>query len=135
MEDQVCLAEYIASLCFGSCRKERLETKMIRNVFSNKNEITCGIHQGLYCLAKKNHYESLSTSKINLLCLTMTQTRLIYCSNLCSSCIRSGFFALLSIAGFLPTLRLFVIFSFIIGAKDLFSTAVFMQRAGSNSII
>ncbi len=70
--------------------------------FSNKIQITCGIHKDLYCLFYKNHLDSLSASKIFVFRLTMTQT------NLCSRCIRPGFFALFSIAGFFLTLRLFV---------------------------
>ncbi len=135
MEDRVCLKGYTASLCCGSCRKKRPETKMIRNVFLNKIEITCGIHEDLYFLPYKNYDESLSASRIFLLRLTMPRTRLIHCSNLCSGCIVPGFFALLSIAGFLPTLHFFVVFSFIIGAKDLFPTAVLMRSAGNKRII
>ncbi len=134
MEDRVSLEGYTASLCYGSCRKERPETKMVRNVFSNKIEITCGIQEGLYFLSHKTHHESLSTSLVFLFRLTMTRTRLIHHSNLCSSCIGPGFFVLLSIARFLPTLRLFVAFSFTIGAKDLFPAVVFLQRASGRSI-
>ncbi len=134
MEDRVCLEAYTASLCCSSCRKKKPEMKMVRNVFSNKIEITCGIHESLYFLPYKNHYESLSASKVFVLCLTMTWTRLIHCSNLCSSCIGPSFFALLSIEVFLPILHLFVAFSFTMGAKDLLPTAVFMQRAGNKSI-
>ncbi len=107
---------------------------MVRKVFSNKIEITYGIHEDLYFLPYKNHHESLSASKIFVFRLTITQTGLIHCRNLCSNCIGPGFFALLSIARFLPTLRLFMAFSFTIGAKDFFSTAVFMQRASNKSI-
>ncbi len=134
MEDQVSLGEYITSLCCGSCRKERPKTKMVHIVYSNKIEITCGIHKGLYFLLYKNHSKSLSASKIFILRLTMTRTKPIHCSNLYSRCIGAGLFALLSIAGFLPTLRLFVAFSFTIRAKDFFSTAVLMQRASDMSI-
>ncbi len=134
MEDRVCLEEYTASLCFGSCRKERSETKMVRNVFSNKIEITYGIHEILYFLPQKNQHESLSAIRVFVFRLTMTRTRLIHYCNLCSRCIGPGPFALLSIARFLPTLRLFVAFSFTIGAKDLFPAAVFMRRAGNKSI-
>ncbi len=134
MEDRISLEEYTANLCFGSCRKGRPKTKMVRNVFSNKIGITCGIHESLYFLPYKNHHESLSASRIFVFCLTMTWTRLIYCSNLCCSCIWPSLFTLLSIAGFLLILRLFVAFSFIIGAKNLFSTAVLMQKAGDRSI-
>ncbi len=134
MEDWVSLERYTASLCYGSCRKERPETKMVSNVFLNKIEITYDIHEGLYFLSYKNHHQLLSASRVFLFRLTMTRTRLIHCSNLCSSCIGPDSFALLSIPGFLPTLRLFVVFSFTIGAKDLFPTAVFIQRAGSRSI-
>ncbi len=107
---------------------------MVRNVFSNKIEITCGIHEGLYFLSHKNHHESLSASRVFLFHLTMTRTRLIHRRNLCSSCIGPGPFALLSIARFLPTLSLFVAFSFTIGAKNLFPAAFFIQRAGGRSI-
>ena len=134
MEDRICLEEYTTSLCCSSCKKVRPETKMVRNVLSNKIEITCGIHEGLYFFPYKNHHESLAASRIFVFCLTMTQTRLIHCSNLYSSCIGPGFLALLSIAGFLLTLRPFVAFSFTIGAKDLFPTTVFMRRAGNRSI-
>ncbi len=134
MEDRVSLEGYTASLCCDSCKKKRLETKIVCNVFSNKIEIICGIHKGLYFLPYKNYQESLSASRILVLCLTMTQTRLIHCSNLCSSCIGSGFFALLSIAGFLLILRFFVTFFFTIGAKNLFSTGVLMRKAGDRSI-
>ncbi len=134
MKDRVSLEGYTASLCFGSCRKERPEMKMVRNVFSNKIEITCDIHKGLYFLPPKNYHESLSASRILVLCLIMTRTRLIHYSNLCSSCIGLGSFALLSIAGFLPTLRFFVAFSFTIRAEDLFPAAVFIRRASDKSI-
>ncbi len=108
---------------------------MVRNVFSNKIKITCGIYKSLYFLSHKDHHESLSASRILVFRLTMTRTRLIHYGNLCSSYTRPGSFALLSIARFFPTLRLFVAFSFTIGAKDLFPAAVFMRRAGNNSII
>ena len=134
MEDRVSLEGYTVSLYWGSCGKERLETRMVRNVFSNKIEITCGIHEGLYFLPYKNHHESLSASRILIFCLTMTETRLIHYSNLFSSYIRPGPFALLSIARFLLTLRLFVAFSFTMVAKDLFPAAFFMQKAGNRSI-
>ncbi len=134
MEDRVSLEGYTASLCCGSCRKERPETKMVRNVFSNKIETTCGIHERLYFFSHKNHHESLSASRVFLFCLTMTRTRLIHRRTLCSSCIGPGPFALLSIVGFLLTLRLFVAFSFTIGAKDLFPSVFFIQRAGCRSI-
>ncbi len=134
MEDRVSLEGYTASLCCGFERKEKPETKMVRNVFSNKIENTCGIHEGLYFLSHKNHHESLSASKVFLFRLTMTQTRLIHRSNLCSSCIEPVPFVLLSIAGFLPALRLFVAFSFIIGAKNLYPAVFFIQRAGGRSI-
>ncbi len=134
MEDWVSLEGYTVSLCCGSCRKKRPETKMVCNVFSNKIEITCGIHKGLYFLSHKNHHASLSASRVFFFRLTMTWTRLIHRINLCSSCIGPGPFALLSIAGFLPTLRLFVAFSFTIGAKDLFPAVVSIQRAGGRSI-
>ncbi len=104
---------------------------MVRNVFSNKIEITCGIHERLYFLT---HHESLSASRVFFFRLTMTRTRFIHRSNLCTSCIGPGPFALLSIARFLPILRLFVAFSFTIGAKDLFPAAVFIQKAGARSI-
>ncbi len=133
MENRVCFEGYTASLYCGSCRKEKQETKMVCNVLLNKIEITCGIYEGPYFLPHKNHHESLSASKIFALRLTMTQTRLFHCSNTCSSCIKPGFFALLSIVRFLLTLRLFVIFSFTIRAKDLFPTVVFMRRAGKKS--
>ncbi len=107
---------------------------MVRNVFLNKIKITLGIHKRLYFLSYKNHHESLLASRVFIFCLTMTRTRLIHRSNLWSSCIGPGPFALLSIAGFLPTLRLFVAFSFIIGAKDLFNAVVFIQRAGCRRI-
>ncbi len=132
MENRVCLEGYIASLYCGSCRKEKLETKMVRHVFLNKIEITYGIHEGLYFLPYKKHHESLSASRIFVFRLTMTRTRLIHCSLLCCSCIEPAFFMLLSIAGFLSTLRFFVAFSFTIGAKDLFPAPVFMRRAGDN---
>ncbi len=135
MEDQALLEGYTASLCCGSCRKERPETKMVRKVFSNKIEITCGIHESLYFLPHKNHHESLSASRILVFCLTMTRTRLIHHGNLCSSCTWPGSFPLLRIARFLLTLRLFVAFSFKVGAKDLFPAALFMRRAGNKSII
>ncbi len=74
----------------------------------------------------------------------MTRTILIHYGNLgsscigssCigSSCIRPGPFALLSIARFLQTLRLFVAFSFTIGGKVLFPVAVFIRKAGNMSI-
>ncbi len=134
MEDRVCLEGYTASLCCGSCKKERPEIKIVRNVFLNKIEITCGIHESLYFLPHKNQHESLSASKVFVFYLTMTQTRLIHHGNLCSSCIGPGPFALLSIARLLPTLRLFVAFSFTIRAKNLFPAAVFMRRAGNKSI-
>ncbi len=134
MKDWVSLEGYTASLCCSSCRKEKPETKMVRNVFSNKIEITFGIYEGLYFLPHKNKHKSLLTSKLPVLRLTMTRTRLIHYNNLCSSCIAPGPFALLSIVRFLLTLRLFVAFSFTIGAKDLFPTAVFIQIAGNNSI-
>ncbi len=107
---------------------------MVCNVFSNKIEITCGIDERRYYLSHKNHHESLSTSRVFLFRLTMTRTRLIHRGNLCSICIGPGPFALLSIARFLPTLRLFVAFSFTIRAKDLFPAAVFLQRARGRSI-
>ncbi len=135
IEDRVFLKGYTASLYFGSCKKERLETKMVRNVLLDKIEITYGIHQGLYFLTYKKHHESLSVNRIFVLCLTMIQTRLIHCSNLCSSCIGPAFFALFSITLFLPKLCLFVAFSFTIGAKNLFLTAVFMRRVGNKSLI
>ena len=134
IEDRVCLEGYTASLCCGPCRKERPETKMVRKVFSNKIEITCGIHESLYFLPHKNHHESLTTTKILVFRLTITQTRLIHYCNLWSSCIGPGPLALLSIAGFLPTLLPFVAFSFTIGAKDLFPATVVMRRAGHKSI-
>ena len=134
MKDRVGLEGYTPSLCYGSCKKERLKTRMVRNVFSNKIEITCGIHEGLYFLPLKNQHESLSTSKILVFCLTISRTRFIHYSNLCSSCIGPSVPALLSIARFLPTLRLFVTFSFTIRAKNLFLMAVFIQRAGDSSI-
>ncbi len=104
MENRVSLEEYTASLCYGSCRKKRLETMMVRNVFLNKIEITCGIYMGLFFLPYKNHHKSLSASRILVLHLTMTQTKLIHCGYLCSSCIWLGLLVLLSIAGFLSTL-------------------------------
>ena len=134
MEDRVRLEEYTVSLCCDSCRVLRSETKIVRNVLSNKIEITFGIHKGLYFLPYKNYHKSLSMSRIFVLRLTITQTRLSHCSNLCSSCIGPSFFALLSIAGFLLTLRLFEAFSFIIVAKGLFPTAVFMQKVSNKSI-
>ncbi len=134
MKDRVSLEGYTASLCCGFCRKEKPETKIVCNVFSNKIEITCGIHEGLYFLPHNNHHESLLASRILVLRLTITQTRLIHYSNLCSSCIGPGPFALLRIARFLPTLRLFVAFSFTIGAKDLFSAAILIRKAGDRSI-
>ncbi len=100
---------------------------MLRSVFSNKIEIICGIHESLYFLSHKSHHDSLSASRVLLFRLTRSQTRLIHRSNLCSSYIGPLPFALLSIAGFLPTLRLFVAFSFTIGAKDLF-LAVFFRN-------
>ncbi len=135
IEDLVSLKEYTVHLCFSSCKKEKQETMIFRNVLSNKIEITCGIHKGLYFLLYKNHHESLSASLIFVFRLTVTPTRLIHCSNLCSSCIRPGLFAWLSIAGFRLTFRLFVTFSFTIRAKDLFLTAVFMQRVDDRSTI
>ena len=135
MKNRVSFEGYTASLCGGSCMKKRPKTKMVYNVLLNKIEITCGIHKDLYFLPCKNHHESLLASKIFVFRLTMTQTRLIHFSNLCSSCIGPGFFALISIAGFLLILRLFVAFSFIIGAKDLFPTDVLMRRVGNRSII
>ncbi len=99
---------------------------MVRNVFSNKIEITCGIHEGLYFLAPKNYHELLSESRILVFRLTMTGTRLINYENLYSSCIRPGHFAFFSIARFLPTFSLFVTFSFTIGETEFFPTAVFM---------
>ncbi len=134
MEDRVCFEGYTASLCCGSCRKERPETKMVCNVFSNKIEITCGIHESLYFLPHKNHHESLSASRILVFRLTMTRTKLIHYGNLGSSRTGPGPFALLSITRFLPSLRLFVVFSFTIRAKNLFPAAVFMRRAGNKSI-
>ncbi len=134
MEDQICLKGYTASLCCGSCRKERSKTKMVRNDFSNKIKITCNIHESLYFLPHKNHHESLSASRILLFHLMITQTRLIHHSNLCSSCIGPGPSALLRIAGFLPKLCLFVAFSFTIGVKDPFSAAVSMRRADNKSV-
>ncbi len=134
MKDQVSLEKYTASLCCGSCGKQRPETKMVCNVLSNTIEIICSIYKGLYFLLNKNHQKSLSVSRIFVFCLTMTQTRLIYCSNLYSNSIGPGLFALLSIAGFLPTLHLFVAFSFTMGAKDHFSTDVLMRKAGDRSI-
>ncbi len=134
MKDRVSLEGYTASLCCGSCRKERLETKMVCNVLLSKIEITSSIHEGLYFLPYKNLHESLSANWIFVFRLTMTSSRHIHCSNLSYSCIEPGFFALLSIVGFLPTLRLFVAFYFTIGAKDFFSTAVFMRKAGNKSI-
>ncbi len=134
MEYWVCLEGYTASLFCGPWKKERPERNMVRNVLLNNIEITCGIHEGLYLLSYKNYHESLSASKIFVFCQKMTWTRLIHCSNLCSNFIEHGFFALLSIAGFLPTLRLLVAFSFTIRAKDLFFTTVFMRRAGNKSI-
>ncbi len=134
MKDRVSLEGYTAGLCCSSCRKERPETKIVHNVFLNKIEITCDIYECLYFLPDKNHHESLSVSRILVLRQTMIQTRLTHNSNLCSSRIWPGPFPLLSIARFLPTLRLFVVFSFIIGAKDLNSAAVFIQRAGDRSI-
>ncbi len=134
MEDRVCLEKYTASLCCGSCRKEKPKTKMVHNVLLNKIEIACGIHKGLYFLPYKKYHKSLSASRIFVFCLTITWTRLIHCNNLCSSCIGPGFLTLLSIAGFLPTLHLFVAFFFTIRAKDLFPTAVFMREAGTKSI-
>ncbi len=107
---------------------------MVRNVLSNRIEIICDIHKGLYFFHYKEQHEALLTSKIFVFRLTMTWTRLIHCKNLCPSCIRPGFFMLLSIARFLPILRLFILFSLTIGAKNLFPTAVFMQRAGNKSI-
>ncbi len=68
------------------------------------------------CHTRTTH-ESLSTSRIFVFRLTITRTRLIHCSNLCSSCIRPGLFTLLSAARFLLTLRLLVAFYFTIGAK------------------
>ena len=135
MEDQICLEGYTASLCYGSCRKERSKRKMVRNDFSNKIEITCSIQESLYFLPHKNHHESLSASRILLFCLTMTQTRLIHHDNLCSSCIWPGPIMLLKIAGFLLTLRLLVAFSFTIGVKDPFPAAVSIRRADNKSII
>ncbi len=123
---RVSLEGYTASLCCGSCGKDRPETKMVCNVFSNKIVITCGIDERLYFLSHKNHHESLSASRVFLFRLTMTQTILIHRSNLCSSCIGPGPFALLSIARFLLTLRLFVAFSFTIGAKGPFPAALFI---------
>ncbi len=134
MEDRVSLEGFTASLCNGSCMNERPKTKMVRDVFSNKIENTCSIHEGLYFMSQKNHHESLSASRVFLFRLTMTRTRLIHRSNLCSICIGLGPFALLSIAGFLPTLHLFVAFSFTIGAKDLFPAVFFIQRDGGRSI-
>ncbi len=134
MGDRVGLDGYTASLCGGSCRKNRLETKMVCNVFSNKIEITCSIHKGLYFMLYKNHHESLKASRILVFRLTMTWSRLIHCSNLRSSYVGPGLFALLSIAGFFLILRLFVAFSFTIGAKDLFSMAVHMRKVGDMSI-
>ncbi len=107
---------------------------MVRNVFSNKIEITCDIHEGLYFLPHKNNHESLSVSGILLFCLTMTWTRVSPRSNLCSNYIGPGLFALLSIARFLPILPFFVVFSFTIEAKTLFPAAVFIQKAGARSI-
>ena len=117
MEDRVSLEGYTFNLCCSSCRKKRPKTEMVCNVLSNKIEITRSIHKGLYFLPYKNHHESLLASEIFVFCLTMTQTRLIYYSQLCSGCIGLGLFALLSIARFLSTLRLFVTFSFIKRAK------------------
>ena len=134
MEARVSLEGYTASLCCGSCRKEKPKTKMVRNVFLNEIEITCGLHESLYFFSHKNHHESLSTSRILVLCWTMTQTRLIHYSNLCSSYIGPSRFALLSIARFLSTLRFFVDFFFTIGAKDLFSMAFLLPRASHRSI-
>ncbi len=134
MENRVSLEGYTASLCCGSCKKEKPKTKMVHNVLSNKIEITCGIHEALYFIPHKNHHESLSASRILVVRLTIIPLRLIYCCNICSSYVGPGFFTLLSIARFLPTLRFFVAFSFTIGAKDLCSSAVFMQRAGGMSI-
>ncbi len=85
MEDRICLDGDTSTLYCGSCRKEKPETKMAHNVPSNKIEITCGIHEDLYFLPYKNHHESFSASKIFVLRRTMTQTRLIHRSNLCSS--------------------------------------------------
>ena len=133
MEDPVSLLEYTASLCCGSCRKQGPETITVRKVFLNKIEITRGIHKGLHFLPYKNYHESLSARKIFLLRLTITQTRLIHYSKLYSSCIEPGLFALLSIAVFLPTLRLYVV-SFTLEAKNLFPTALLMRRAGDRSI-
>ncbi len=134
MEDQISLEEYTASLCCGSLRNEKLETNMVQNVYSNRIEITCDIHKSLYFLPYKNHHESLPARRVFVHRLTMTWTRLIHCSNLCSSSIGLGFFALLSLAGFLLTLRLFVASSFTIGAKYLFSTVVLMQESDDRSI-
>ncbi len=107
---------------------------MVCNIFSNQIEITCGIHESLYFLPHKNHHESLSASRLFVFRLTMTPTRLIHYGNLCSNCIAPGPSGLLSIVRVLPTLRLFVVFSFTIGAKDLFPSAVFIRRSGNKTI-
>ena len=110
MKDLVSLEGYTASLSCGSCRKEKPKMRMVRNVFLNKIEITCDIHESLYFLPHKNHNESLSMSRILVFRLTMTRTRLIHYRNLRSRCIGPGPFPLLSIVRFLLTLRLFVAF-------------------------
>ncbi len=134
MEVLVSLEGYTASLCYGSCRKERSKTKMVRNIFLNKIETTCSIQESLYFLPHKDYHESLSASKILVFRLPITRTTLIHCNKLCSTCIGPCPFALLSIARFLSTLGLFVAFFFTIGAKDLCSMSVVIRRAGDRSI-
>ena len=107
---------------------------MVCNFFSNMIEIICCLNKGLFFLPHKNNHESLSANRIFVLCLTMTQTRFILCCNLCFSCIKLGLFVLLSIAGFLSTLLLFVALFFTIWAKELFPTAFLMQIASNRSI-
>ena len=104
-----------------------------RSLYIHSGSYTCGILEGLYFLSDKNNHKSLSAGKILVLCLRMTQTRLIHCSNLCSSCIGLGSLCCLASRNFFRHCASLYLF-FTMGAKNFFLSAFLMQKACHKSI-
>lgn len=129
---QLSLMMNTTSLCCGFCMEEKLEMKTVCNVFLNKIEIFWNINKGLNLLFQKNQPKSLLSKRIFDFQLTMSKTSLFYCSNLCFSWM-PGLFVLPSIRGFSLRLQLFMDFSLIIRAENVFFMIVFMWKSSKKA--
>lgn len=131
---QVSVKKNTISFCYNSCRKKKLEIKIVCNVFLNKIKVTCIINKGLNLFFHKNYYKLLLLRTIFIFQLTITRTSLFYYNKLYSSCIKPKFFVLLSIARFFLTLHLFIAFFLIIRAENFFFVIVLIKKASNKSI-